>query len=91
MGWNFRKPFNFGPLRVNLSRRGVGYSVGVRGFRDRPKRKGPELLANVRSRHRNLQSQVFGTSGEPANRRNWSVPLLIAVLLALLLLKFLLK
>ena len=33
MGWNWRKVFNFGPLRVNLSKKGVGYSVGVRGFR----------------------------------------------------------
>jgi len=33
MGWNWRKAFNFGPLRVNLSKKGVAYSVGVRGFR----------------------------------------------------------
>jgi hypothetical protein len=33
MGWNLRKGFNFGPLRINLSRRGVGYSVGARGLR----------------------------------------------------------
>jgi hypothetical protein len=33
MGWNFRRSINFGPLRVNLSKSGVGYSVGGRGFR----------------------------------------------------------
>ena len=33
MGWSFRKSVNLGPLRVNLSKSGVGYSVGAGGFR----------------------------------------------------------
>jgi Protein of unknown function (DUF4236) len=33
MGWNFRRSLNLGPLRLNLSTSGVGYSVGGRGFR----------------------------------------------------------
>ncbi len=33
MGFYFRKSVNFGPFRVNLSQRGIGYSVGERGFR----------------------------------------------------------
>ena len=33
MGFFFRKSVNFGPLRVNFSRSGVGYSVGAGGFR----------------------------------------------------------
>jgi hypothetical protein len=33
MGFYIRKSVNFGPLRVNLSKSGVGYSVGGRGFR----------------------------------------------------------
>jgi Protein of unknown function (DUF4236) len=33
MGWSLRKSFGFGPLRLNLSKSGVGYSVGVRGAR----------------------------------------------------------
>jgi len=33
MGWSFRRSVNLGPLRVNLSRKGVGYSVGAKGFR----------------------------------------------------------
>jgi len=33
MGWSFRRSVNVGPLRINLSRSGVGYSVGGRGFR----------------------------------------------------------
>lgn len=33
MGFRFRKSINFGPLRFNFSKSGVGYSVGGKGFR----------------------------------------------------------
>lgn len=33
MGFRFRKSIKAGPLRVNLSKSGVGYSVGTKGFR----------------------------------------------------------
>jgi Protein of unknown function (DUF4236) len=33
MGWSYRKSVNFGPFRVNLSKSGVGYSVGGKDFR----------------------------------------------------------
>ena len=33
MGWSYRKSFRAGPFRVNLSRSGLGYSVGGGGFR----------------------------------------------------------
>jgi hypothetical protein len=33
MGWYFRKSFNAGPFRLNLSRSGLGASFGVRGAR----------------------------------------------------------
>jgi len=33
MGWSARKSLAFGPLRVNLSRSGIGLSAGVRGAR----------------------------------------------------------
>ena len=33
MGFRFRKSFNFGPLRINLSKSGVGYSFGIKGYR----------------------------------------------------------
>ena len=33
MAWNFRRSIRFGPVRVNLSRSGIGYSIGVRGLR----------------------------------------------------------
>src|SRR3954451_24090056 len=33
MGWSYRKSIRAGPLRVNVSKSGVGYSVGSTGFR----------------------------------------------------------
>lgn len=33
MGLRFRKSINVGPVRVNLSKSGVGYSVGKKGVR----------------------------------------------------------
>ena len=32
MGFTYRKSVNLGPFRVNLSKSGLGYSVGGRGF-----------------------------------------------------------
>ena len=33
MGFRFRKSVNLGPVRINLSKSGIGYSVGTKGFR----------------------------------------------------------
>lgn len=33
MGWSFRRSINLGPFRINLSKSGVGYSVGAGGVR----------------------------------------------------------
>lgn len=33
MGWYFRRSIGLGPFRVNLSKSGLGWSVGGRGFR----------------------------------------------------------
>ncbi|HEU5123049.1 MAG TPA: DUF4236 domain-containing protein [Verrucomicrobiae bacterium] len=33
MGFYYRKSVSLGPFRVNLSKSGIGYSVGGRGFR----------------------------------------------------------
>ena len=33
MGWGFWRSINFGPLRINASKSGLGYSIGGRGFR----------------------------------------------------------
>lgn len=33
MGWTYRKSVGVGPFRVNISKSGIGYSVGGMGFR----------------------------------------------------------
>jgi hypothetical protein len=33
MGWSYRKSVGIGPFRINLSKSGIGYSVGGMGFR----------------------------------------------------------
>lgn len=33
MGLRFRKSIHIGPLRINFSKSGVGFSLGVKGFR----------------------------------------------------------
>jgi hypothetical protein len=33
MGLRFRKSINIGPLRINFSKSGIGFSLGVKGFR----------------------------------------------------------
>lgn len=40
MGLRFRKSKNFGPFRINISKSGIGGSVGVKGFRITKKAKG---------------------------------------------------
>ena len=40
MGFRFRKSVSFGPVRVNLSKSGVGYSVGTKGARITKKANG---------------------------------------------------
>lgn len=33
MAWSYRKSITLGPLRINFSKSGVGFSFGVRGLR----------------------------------------------------------
>jgi hypothetical protein len=33
MGWYFRRSKSFGPFRLNLSKGGLGWSIGTRGLR----------------------------------------------------------
>lgn len=33
MGWSFRRSLNFGPIRINFSKSGIGFSFGVPGLR----------------------------------------------------------
>jgi hypothetical protein len=45
MGWYLKKSLAFGPLRLNLSKSGIGASVGVRGLRVSAGAKGRQISA----------------------------------------------
>ena len=45
MAWRFRKSIKLGPLRFNLSKSGMGTSIGVRGFRVGQDAKGRSYTA----------------------------------------------
>ena len=45
MGWYLRKSLRLGPVRFNLSRSGIGTSIGVKGLRVGTGPKGPYLHA----------------------------------------------
>jgi hypothetical protein len=88
MGWNLRKAINFGPLRINLSKKGVGYSMGVRGFRVGRDAKGQDYS----------QTSIPGTgiykrtySGRPASGKQWGIAAVIAVFVLLVLVKLLVR
>jgi hypothetical protein len=40
MGFYYRKSIGIGPFRVNVSKSGVGYSIGAKGFRTGVNAKG---------------------------------------------------
>jgi hypothetical protein len=45
MAWRFRKSLKLGPIRLNFSKSGVGYSIGGRGFRVGQDAKGRSYTA----------------------------------------------
>lgn len=88
MGWNWRKSINFGPARINLSKKGVGYSIGFRGFRVGQNAKQQQYSQTSIPGTGIYWRKFFGTS---LSGRKWSVPLLIAIFLILLLVKSFLR
>ncbi len=47
MGWRFSKSISLGPLRVNLSSKGVGVSVGLKGLRVGTGPSGTRIRAGI--------------------------------------------
>lgn len=60
MGWYLRKSVKIGPMRVNFSKRGVGASVGMKGFRIGSGPKGPYVAGGRGGLyfHQNLRSRA---------------------------------
>jgi hypothetical protein len=75
MGWSYRKSVHFGPFRVNVSKSGIGYSVGGVGFR-----------SGVSSRGRKYRSVSIPGTGLRyyASRKNTSGSCLLSLVIWLL-------
>jgi hypothetical protein len=73
MAWRFRKSLKLGPVRLNLSKSGVGYSIGGRGFRVGKDAKGRAYTAasipgtGLYSRTYSSQGQAAGGNAAPAS------------------------
>jgi hypothetical protein len=70
MGWFFRKSVGVGPFRVNLSKSGIGYSVGVSGARVGVGPRG----TYVRLGRDGVYYQKYLNSGSPIGRSNAPIP-----------------
>ena len=99
MGWFLRKSFRVGPLRLNLSKRGIGASVGVKGARlgvdatGKPYAAGGRYGLYFRERlgasRTSQTAPELGASGQdqtphPRGRR-WWVLIVLALLIGIIL------
>jgi hypothetical protein len=84
LSWNLRRGINIGPLRINLSKKGLSYSLGVHGFR----------AGTDASGRRYTQTSIPGTGiyrrdyfKNASNRGKWALAI-VAVVLAIVFLLF---
>lgn len=93
MGWFLRKSIRLGPLRLNLSKRGLGASVGVKGLRAGVDASGKPYVAGGRGgiyfRERIRSTDAAPAESTPPRRGSsmvaWSVAIVLAVIVLLLL------
>lgn len=71
MGFFFRKSLNFGPIRLNFSKSGIGVSAGVKGARISTGPRGTYVHAG---RHGFYYSQKIGSSSQPLHERQPQTP-----------------
>jgi len=91
MAWRFRKSIKLGPIRLNLSKSGLGASIGVRGFRVGQDAKGQSYTAasipGTGIYERKYSSQTNATGGNvvpvssPAAKRNSGAAFVLGILL----------
>lgn len=93
MGWGLRRSLKLGPLKLNFSKSGVGYSVGVRGFRVGTDAKGRSYSAasipgtGLYSRTYSGKGTAAGGdaapgSGAPSQQRAGNGPALVVAFIA---------
>lgn len=75
MGFRFRKSINLGGLRINLSKSGVGYSVGGKGFRFTKKAGGgTRTTASIPGTGISHVTETGGPSKNKNSKTNNAVP-----------------
>ena len=91
MGLNFRKSIKLGPARINLSKSGVGYSVGAGGLRytKSPKRKSAKKKSTPKQAPRVKTASPARTSPtvqhEPSHhepvqyKRSWVLVVMLSI------------
>ena len=87
MGFNFRKSIKVGPARINLSKSGVGYSIGAGGLRytKSPKRKSsnkkntPQKMATVKRTAPTIAATVAHNGAQP-HKRSWALVITISLI-----------
>jgi len=69
VGWGFRKSFGSSPFRVNLSKSGVGFSTGVKGFRVSTNRRGTFVNMGTGGVYyrKKIGGPYGGSTGHPAH------------------------
>lgn len=64
MGWSYRKSFGSGPFRINLSKGGISYSVGVKGARVSVGPRG--TYVNLSSHGISYRQKISGGAASPS-------------------------
>jgi hypothetical protein len=93
VSWFIRKSVRLGPLRLNLSKRGLGASVGVKGLRAGVDASGKPYVAGGRGGlyFRERIRTADGTPTDAGRPRGgsaalaWTVAIVLAVIVLLLL------
>jgi hypothetical protein len=93
MGWCLRRSIQLGPLRLNLSKRGLGASMGVRGLRAGVDAGGKPYVAGGRGGIY-FRERLRTTDSAPARSAPprgsfeaaaWTLAIVLAVIVLLLL------
>ena len=89
MGLNFRKSIKVGPARINLSKSGVGYSIGAGGLRytKSPKRKSSgkksvskkKATATTKLRSASTYSGSSHAERKPIER-SWTMAIILSII-----------
>lgn len=93
MAWFLRKSIRVGPLRLNVSKRGMGASVGVRGLRTGVDASGKPYVAGgrggiyFRERIRGTETERTrpGAPRSGSTRLAWTVAIVLAIIVLLLI------